>query len=217
MILKIFIPILCGNLLLSCSGHTTKMTGDTTVLKSEDIQDSVMRKAEQLKTLYPKLSSSYEGMYDYEYFRVFPKSFKMLNALFGYSDDPLGRVEFDENRPLYDVHMEYIGAFFKLDIKKKEHYKRVIEISLNGRWYADGINYFQHGMREKLKQDLELFCELLSGYTDKEIQSFWYFYFDGPHPADTIPEELEKVKQINERIYRLMEVGLSKAQQYWKE
>ncbi len=216
MLLKIFAFILCSNLLFSCSGHTTKLPNSSVVKENGDLQDSVKQKAEQLKSIYPRLSSSYQGMYDYEYFEAFPKSFKTLNALFGYTDkEPMG-TEFNPG-PLYDEAHLYMEAFFKLNIGKKEYYKRMIEISLNGRWYADGVNYFRHGMKEKVKQDLEIFCELLSGYSDKEIQGFWYFYFDGPHPADAIPEELQKAELINERIYRLMETGLKEVQQSWKE
>jgi hypothetical protein len=32
--------------------------------------------------------------------------------------------------------------------------------------------------------NVSLFCELLSERTDEEIYSFWYFYFEGPHPSN---------------------------------
>jgi hypothetical protein len=40
--------------------------------------------------------------------------------------------------------------------------------------------------------------------SDKEIESFWYFYFDGVHPSIQIAEPLLKIKTTNLKIYNLM-------------
>ena len=90
-------------------------------------------------------------------------------------------------------------------------------MSINGRWYADGVGHFQHGMQEKLKSDTNLFLDLLSKRSDKDIKSFWYFYFDSPHPIKELPEELQKIKDSNSKIYSLMELALKEVQQVWKE
>jgi hypothetical protein len=88
----------------------------------------------------------------------------------------------------------------------------MIDVSINGRWFADGVNYFKHGMQEKLKADIHVFCELLSKRSEKDIKSFWYFYFDGPCPVKETLEELKIIKKIDRKMYSLMEIALKEAQ-----
>ncbi|HAF28642.1 MAG TPA: hypothetical protein DCG75_06300 [Bacteroidales bacterium] len=186
----------------------------------QDNEPDIKQKAEQLKKSYQKLSSSpYTAKYQQEYFEAFPNAFLLFNKLFGYSDkEPLGEPTSDFNSPLYNEAYLYVEAFFKLTgIEKTLYYNRIINISINGRWYADGVSHFQHGMKEKVKADINVFCELLSKRSEKEIKSFWYFYFDSPHPIKEIPEELQKIKEIDSKIFPLMVLALKEVQQAWKE
>src|SRR5699024_7460009 len=96
--------------------------------------------------------------------------------------------------------------FFNLDqnIDKSNFLKKVIHIAIGGHWDGDAISYFQHGLREKIKTNLSYSMNILDDLPNRKIKSFWYFYFDGPHPVEKIPHELEKVKSLNKRIYQLM-------------
>ena len=115
--------------------------------------------------------------------------------------------------PLYEEAHQFIITFYNLTtIDEKDLLQKVINICINGRWYADGVNYFQHGMQEKIKNNLIVFCELLSAREDDEIKSFWHFYFDGPIIAKEIPEELQKLEQIDNRVYILMKQELKEMQ-----
>lgn len=212
--MKLIITILLSSVLLSCSATTIQSKIEKDTIQKEQL--GIEQKAEQLKIIYQKLTSPYGEVYEQEYFNAFPDSFGLLNGLFGYTDKkPMGR-DFNP-RPLYNDAYLYIEKFFKLnEIEKEKYNKKIIDISINGIWYADGVANFQHGLQSKVKNNLGTFCELLSNRKDKEIKSFWYFYFDGPCPEKKIPEELQKVKQINKKIYLLMQEALKDVQEEWK-
>ncbi|MBX7204457.1 MAG: hypothetical protein K1X81_03435 [Bacteroidia bacterium] len=216
--MKLFIIVLFSQLFSSCTANITcRNIANANVA---DTQLNGIKKAEQLKRAYQKVSSSpYTIKYQQEYFAAFPNTFNLFNHLFGYSDkDPLGEPVSDFNSPLYNKAYLYVEAFFKLTvIPKNQYYNRMIDISINGRWYADGVGYFQHAMQEKLKSDTSVFLELLAKRSDKEIKSFWYFYFDGPHPVKELPDELQKLRGTVNRIFLLMELALKEVQQAWKE
>ncbi len=206
---------------MSCVASTTHQEPQKTDVQEKPIQEKqldIKQRAEQLKKVYQKLSSTASlKIFEQEYFDSFPNSFLVLNNLFGYTDkNPMGK-EFKPG-PLYDESMLYTEAFFKLNQIEESHYcNKIIDISINGRWYADGINYFQNGMKDKFRADINSFCELLLKRNDKDIRAFWFFYFDGPHPPDKLPGELSQIKQINQRIYKLMGEGLTEVQKVNKE
>lgn len=154
------------------------------------------------------------------YFIAFPKTFDVFNTLFGYSNgDPLGAPDADFTSPLYDEALQYVDSFFTLSVIDKEaHCNRIIDISLKGRWYADAVNYFQQGMREAFKKDVPLFSRLLSQRDDQAVKSFWYFYFDSPHPVKKLPENLlDEVSRSDKRVASFMKNGLEEVQKAWEK
>ena len=211
-----FISILFSCLLASCSANSLQSIDKKA---NEQVNQLVVNQmADQLKKEYKKLSSNPNVVeFQEDYFNAFPNSFQIFNSLFGYSDkDPFGNETFVS--PLYKESEGYIDVFFKLNkIEKTRYFNRIIDISINGRWYADGVSYFKHRMEEKINEDINLFSKLLIIRDDMEIQKFWYFYFDGPHPIKTLPDELQKVKEINGRLFLIMELALKEVQQNWKE
>ena len=204
--LKILISIFCFGLLNTCAGSTAVVSDNK---ETGNIQDSILQKVEKLKILHSKLSTLDREDYVQEYFETFPASFNSFNEMFGYKENSGNTVY----APLYDDAHKYIVSFFQLDIEKIKYYNKIIAISTGSKWDADAINYFQHEMREKVKNDIKDFIEVLSKRNTKEIQGFWHFYFDGPHPPETIPKELESIKQLNAQIYRLMEAALKAVQE----
>ncbi len=209
------------SVLLFCqfaSATSSSICVDNEYFGTQDSQQVLRIRVEEIKNAYGKLSNSpYTNKYQKEYFDVFPNSFRLLNNLFGYSNGyPFGAESFDS--PLQKEALPYIRAFFKLDgIDTIEYFNRIIDISLNGRWYVDAITYFQSGSQEKILNELDVFIEILSKRKDAEIKSFWYFYFDGPIPDKTIPPKLLRVKDINSKMYVLMEQSLRQVQDAWKD
>jgi hypothetical protein len=160
-----------------------------------------------------------------EFFEAFPSSFVEFNALFGYpeqweaaegaADDPvLIDLLNDVNKnEAYQILDSYIDAFFNLHTNDRTRfYNRIIDITSEGKWEADLVSYFRLNERKVVLGDLGRFCALLAKRSDEVIQGFWFFYFDGHHPPKQIPEELRKVKEMNTRIYQLMEAALKEAQ-----
>jgi hypothetical protein len=218
--MKLFLITLLvvSNMLSICALGTEHK--DIVKSKGQDNDTETKQKAEQLKKSYQKLSASpHSAEYQQEYFEAFPNTFLLFNKLFGYSHkEPLADSKYDFNSPLNREAESYVPAFFKLtEIEKTLYYNRMIDISIKGRWYADGVNYFKMGMQEKFIADINVFCELLSKRSEKEIKSFWYFYFDSPAPLKKIPEELQIIKKIDHKMVPLMELALKEVQQAWKD
>lgn len=158
--------------------------------------------AERIKLLLKYYPHANEGEVESQklFFKYFPDSFSELNRLYGY-DDSTGAM------PLYDEAANHIAKlFFKLDksVGIDSFFDKMIGISKEGKWEADAVNYFQRGLREKVKSNLSYSINRLDKLTKEEIKGFWYFYFDGPHPTELISDELEKVKIIDNYIYSLM-------------
>lgn len=204
--IRLLIMIVRTQMFLNCTGVTiVENLGDKSL--NDNNSDSTV-KVEQIKNVYQKLALAPNSIkYQQNYFEVFPNTFYSFNQLFGYSNnDTLGGQFSDFASPLYQDSYLYVDAFLKLTvIPKTEYYNRMIDISINGKWYADGVNYFQHGMKNIVGEDLYLLCELLAKRNGKEVKSFWYFYFDGPHPDKKIPEEFVSMKISNPQIYSIME------------
>lgn len=142
------------------------------------------------------------------FFDEFPDSFSELKQIYGYEDTDslvLGYLYYDSYK--------HIGQLLKtLDniIDEDIYFTKLIKVSINGYWQSDGISIFQHILEEKVTEKLELSCSVLSNFSEEEIVSFWYFFFDGPCPDQILPGEYEKVEFINKRIFLLMKAGLKK-------
>ena len=201
-------------LVVLCFGCSSSKTQNSS--KNEDVklsELSIEQKAEQLKSIYQKLTSSHSTTYEKEYFEAFPESFESLNELYG----NIGAKNDFIAAPLYDDSYQHVEAFFNLStIDKTSYYNRIIDVCSEGEWDADAVNKFKHGTHKKVEGDIEVFCELLSKRKDQDIKSFWFFYFDGPVPKKEIPEELKRVEQIDKRIFTLMQQALKDVQDKWK-
>ena len=165
--------------------------------------DSIALQARQLKRLYLlSTASSKEVSYNYrqQFFKEFPNDFNQLLNLYGYDDK--------NSKPsiLYDEAPNHILKLFNSlsDINDTLYYRKIIQVSIGGHWDADAVNYFQHGLRERVLDKTELTVYLLSHIPEDKIKSFWYFYFDGVHPEKQIPEQLLRIKSIDSKIYGLM-------------
>ena len=108
---------------------------------------------------------------------------------------------------LYNESTEYIDRFFKIISKEKnkESLNLIIDIGINGKYQADGVNYFKRKTEELFVKSPNLPCELLKDRKNNDVDSFWYFYFDSPQPQTTIPKYFEKLKSNCNLIYKSIE------------
>ena len=139
------------------------------------------------------------------FFDLFPNTFCELDSIYGFNKKP---------GPLYFNSADHIvGLFFELkSINEEEYLQKLINISINGHWDADAINYFQTGMRNHVMSNLQLTFILLAQYSDDQIESFFYFFFDGIHPRwKEIPDFFTEYKNEYPNIYQQLEKGFLKA------
>lgn len=120
-----------------------------------------------------QLKKAYLEKNDEKFIENFPGSFRSFKSIFGWND------KLDKPNALYDEANEYIDYFFKLTSESKyNNYKiKIIDIAIDGKWEADGINYFHKKLHTITESDKE-FVLLLNGLDENKINSFWKFYFD---------------------------------------
>ncbi len=154
-------------------------------------------KAQKLTDLYTQLNFGSNRVYEKEFFKEFPKSFKELNSLYG----------FDKDTPsiLYYKAEDHILRFFSTmgAVSDTVFFRKIIAIAIDAHWDADAINYFQNRLREQIIKRSGLAFYLLRKMSPKDVQSFWFFYLDGSHPEKEMPKELQSIKTIDKRIYDL--------------
>ncbi|MBU2558914.1 MAG: hypothetical protein KJ578_14145 [Bacteroidetes bacterium] len=156
-----------------------------------------------------------------DFFSLFPKTFEELVSCYGYTDIPLsdtvGLKSTVHFSPLYYQAEAHIDIYYSLkNISTKRLIHRIVDISMNGHWQADAVNIFKHGYRTILKNNLEEFLIYLASFEYSEIESFWYFYFDGPCPEDDIPDYLKPIKSSYPDIYEAMLSAATKVKLEWK-
>jgi len=168
--------------------------------KMQQEQDStnIAAKAKELKGYYAKAKSD-DKEYQVKFFDAFPASFLLFNQLYGYNGNTY--------HVLYEESQKHVSLFCELrnTVTKEKYYEKLISLGLNGHWDADAVSYLQHCMEKYIEEDLPLTVSTLENYSDKEIKSFWYFLFDGPHPSETIPVDIDKIRSINDQIASLAE------------
>jgi len=168
--------------------------------------DSIALKAKQLKRLYLlSTASSKEVSYNYreQFFKEFPNTFNQLLKLYGYDNK-----NSKPNILYYEAPNHILKLFNNLsEVNDTLYYRKIIQISIGGRWDADAVNYFQNGLRHRILDNPELAVYVLKHTPHDKVKSFWYFYFDGAHPKKEIPEQLKRIRSIDSEIYNLMIVA----------
>lgn len=182
--------------------------------KTRTNNDSIQLKAQELKELYFKATNSpgISDIYKRHFFDAFPNTFNALNRLYGDTGDTIAILSGEALN-----HINYLFNDIGSVVNDTIYYRKIISIAMGGHWDADAINYFQQGLRNQVLAKPELVAYLLKGMPDKQMQSFWYFYFDSPYPDKEIPEKLSVIKEADTHMYSLMEATLKDVQQSWKD
>jgi hypothetical protein len=142
---------------------------------------SLQKRADTLVKLYEKIKDSKDSDSILEqkiaFLKLFPHSFLLFDSIYGYDDEKGPQLLY------YKAEDHILNLFFDLDnINEYAFIKKVVDISLNGQWDADAISYFQMGLQESLLEKPYAYYKILNSYSEEEIASFWYFFFDGPYP-----------------------------------
>lgn len=166
--------------------------------------DSLIIKAGKLRDLYSRVITAKDAqsrqVFEIAFFNEFPESFHELVALYGFENDELAI--------LYDESYKHIHELYNniASVNDTAYLAKSIAIALNGKWDADGISSFQHGLTQRIIQNRELTVFLLKQMRIKQVKSFWYFIFDGPHPDNTFEyhPELKEFELIDKKTYSVM-------------
>lgn len=210
--MKSSVRILLFLLYLPLSSCAQSSVTNESSVKSKTDSLAIHQKAEKLKSLYQLASANKQ--YEVEFFEAFPDDFEIFVDLYGYKevDNKL------QLSILYDDSFHHIFQLFNnlKNVSDVDYLNKLIKLSYKGYWQSDGVAILQDGLNKKVESNIHLVAELLSKHKNDEVKSFWYFYFDGPHPPDKLPKELEKIKEIDKRVYTLMEEALKEVQQEWE-
>lgn len=151
----------------------------------------IQRKAEILNNLYIQISTNSKvdiGCYQ-EFFAEFPNDFDEFTKIYGYKDLDNGETKFGL---LYEDSFKPIKIFYTSGqyILTEKFMDKLFSIGItyDGIWQVDGAaalkHYFNHFMESN-------FVEVLSYLESKdknELEQFWVFNFDGPHPRENLAE-----------------------------
>ena len=197
---------------------TTQKRSSMPVVSKSDVQnlavsDSVkqlLQQADTLKKYYQLLvDNRNEAKYEELFFEAFPKDFKTLNAIYGneYLEENIGGLPME-------TFFEHIGLFYALNhVNQETFYRKMISVSIEGKWEADGVNVFRHHLGEKVLAKPELTFDILQEKNNSQIISFFFFFFDGPHPPEEVPNEFKGLQDSHTRLYSLATKGLAKAKE----
>lgn len=137
------------------------------------------------------------------YFQAFPDNFEEFKRIY---DD-----HYDNNWNLIAESLTQHDLFYLLPklsavVSTEEYYTKMLGVGIGGIWDADNINMLQnHILDDLVPQNVALSVRILDQYTTKEIHSFWYFLYDGPHPDHPYNKErfdrmYPEIRKINSRV-----------------
>ncbi|MGI9582230.1 SH3 domain-containing protein [Chryseobacterium sp. RRHN12] len=137
------------------------------------------------------LEQSFSNKNEKEFLENFPKDFQTFKNTFGWNDEK------DSAEILYKQATPYIDYWFSLIQKPqyKKYENSITEISKNGKWEADAVNYFKIKSIEYIKKNKKY--DLINSLSKDDAKSVLTFLLDSPHskPDDTLLANLTAEKQ----------------------
>lgn len=172
----------------------------------------IIKLIEKLRTSYLKAINNDTIKYKIEFFEIFPNTFSLYTQI--YDCNKVIICGEQENTLCYESHSHLeLLCYLRNLINKEDYYKKIIKLGINGYWDADAINDLQHCIYKCIKEDLPLTIKTLKSFTDDEIESFWYFIYDGPHRTEPqkLPVTIECIRELDKHIAYLAQKALDRA------
>lgn len=163
-----------------------------------------------------------KDMYLRLFFKSFPDDFVTFHKIYGSHDlnySWYSHLRVESIKAIYGSHdLNYPpdlrrSGYFLHDILPElytlvpveQYYVKMIGVGIGGFWEADDVGAFSHHLREFIPENITLTINVLAKYDEKEVKSFWYFLYDGPHPEHpykrTHYEELHaRISSINPKM-----------------
>ncbi len=121
-----------------------------------------------------KLKESRESNQYDVFFNFFPNNFKEFKVYYGYDD-------YSGEGPLYSQYQNHITYFFEIEKKvgSDRFIGKLFGISIDGKWDADAIEFFQEKLSGVLVSEPDIFLKNINKMPDSIARGFWHFVFDG--------------------------------------
>lgn len=180
-------------------------------LKAEDVKtriDSVL----YLKHYFNQFTKGKDSLSEVFFFKMFPNNFKEFKVLYGYEEKDQKTIYGDlykNDEQLFDYEPTYIN--------KRKYIEKLIDISVGGVWQADSVNIIQMKINNLFVENSNLFIEILSKKSKSEIESFWKFFFDGPHPENQQEMYNNVLNNIDKAMIPIVKSAYAKVKEDWAE
>lgn len=149
------------------------------------------------------------------FFKSFPDEFVTFHKIYGDHgiDNPwASRIRIESIRAIYGSHkityppdlqcsgymLHFLLPELKEAIPAKEYYRKMIGVGVGGFWEADDVGALSHHLWKLIPENVALSIEVLSEYEEKEVRSFWFFLYDGPHPEH--PAKRKHFEELHPRV-----------------
>ena len=118
------------------------------------------------------------------FFESFPDDFETFHKIYGPHEITYPQDLRSSGYMLHTILPELYAV-----IPIEDYLQKMIRVGIGGRWEPDDISAFAHHLRNHVCENVDLSVEVLKAYSAKEVESFWYFMFDGPHPEHPYKRE----------------------------
>lgn len=179
----------------------------------ENVPYSIKKDIQCLHSSYDKIMENKEdkSRYEKQFIDCFPKTFDRFVLFFGYYYNLTSKLVFNDPDAYYDSSLirrhkkdlspyDYPELFINLMIEK-EDYLTMFSLGVNGYYQADAVSYYVHIMSAFIEENPQITAETLNKMTPKDLDSFWYFYFEGWTFFKKFPKELLGLKPYSEKVF----------------
>lgn len=168
-----------------------------------------------LKHYFNQFKKENDSLSEIFFFKIFPDNFKEFKVIYGYEEN-------HENTTyggLYENYEQIID--YKPEYIKEQYYiLKLINISINGVWQSDNVSHLQNRINKLFIQNSNLFVEILKMKDESEVESFWFFFFDGSHPEnqkELYGKVLSKLTKVDETMTPIVKRAYAKVKEDWAE
>lgn len=123
-----------------------------------------------------KLKIAFKDKNEVLFLAQFPADFQQFMDYFGWN------TKSEQPAELYEESNAYMDYYFELlsNGQHKAFENKLMGIAENGHWQADAVNYFQHHVINRIKENEKYY--LINQLSNDRAKSVLFFLFDGPHP-----------------------------------
>ncbi len=207
-------------LIMSCVENKKEMQNDynnaNEIINKNDVDMKLSKEMQVERLKY--INNQYRIALDKElqiqlldsFFMLFPEHFSLLIDLYGYKEICIDSTSYG---PLYNYSYSHIELLYKSEeiVGSNLFIRKIINISLNGYWQSDAVAIFKEYLFDLLLSNKKLFCSILNEYNEQNIESFWEFYFDEPHPENLDFNELDNLKKLDNKMYNIIKSSYDNA------